>query len=904
MTTFHLRTLGGLSLHPGSPEEPPVLGASKPLAVLAYLALAPGRSARRSHLSELLWPGLPRRKARRALRQALYYLTKQAGTELWRADDGTVALAAEKLEVDAWALDRALEEERWADAAELYGGPFLAGFEGKGGTEFDHWAEAQHERLWAGVRAARHQLIEEALSGEGPEDADRAVRHARRCVELNPLDERAQEALVRAHLAAGDGVEAFRAYEAYRALLEAELGEEPGPELASRAAELRETLFDRRAEPEGAPVPPPSVPLSSLADDPALARPHRTGKARRRRYPWRSLAWVGTAAVLAAVLAGLGWRGVGGEVRAREATNASAEASADLLVTRAGGGVRGERGDSALRIRVGGEGPAAVTPVALPPRRGVIAPDGKRLAIWVQGPHGTDLAVRQGDGKLRRLTSGPADEWPQAWSPDGRRILYQYGDRRHGDSLFTTHLAVADAATGEVRRFPVAHPARADSQAVWSPTGTAVAFTGTEDGEAEVYVADADGRRGTDVSRAHGPDRHPAWSPGGRWLAFASRREGSWDIWLVRPDGTGLSRLTFSPEDETSPAWLSRREVAYVAERGGARDLWAVDVTTRSARRLTRRGDLERVRDVGRPGARTGVDRVEIKPRWKTLSPGQRVDFEARVLDAAGRRVPPAAARLRWRSSDTSVVRIDGEGRARAAAPGEAVLTVSAGGWRADTLRVASRELTERPRPVLLSEDWTGGIGPGRWIPAGDPRPEVVRGEGPSGAAFLNDGDENYDSGVLSRKPVPLQDGVSLEWWARLPFTGRHFQDLIVGLTTDSVPRLDGAAPPHAGVLHFAAAGVPRRVGVGTAMGGARRHEVPLPDDPAAWHRYGLELRPDGSVLYLLDGRLVWRSRPGFVGRIPDEARLVVGGRSLGTRVLAGPVTAWRGARWALAGGP
>ncbi|HKK08399.1 MAG TPA: BTAD domain-containing putative transcriptional regulator, partial [Gemmatimonadota bacterium] len=620
MTTFHLRTLGGLSLHPGSPEEPPVLGASKQLAVLAYLALAPGRSARRSHLSELLWPGLPRRKARRALRQALYYLTKQAGTELWRADDGTVALAAEKLEVDAWALDRALEEERWADAAELYGGPFLAGFEGKGGTEFDHWAEAQHERLWAGVRAACHALIEEALSGEGPEDAARAVRFARRCVELNPLDERAQEALVRAHLAAGDRVEAFRAYEAYRSLLRTELGEEPGPELASRTAELRETLFDRRAEPEGAPVPPPAVPLAYPSSDP---EPSRSAEVLKRRYPWRSLAWVGTAAVLAAVVAGLGWMGADGEVRAREAAAGASGPPADLLVTRAGGGVRSERGDSALRIRAAGEGPAAVTPMALPRRRGVVSPDGRRVALTVRGPHGTDVGVREGGGKTRRLTSAAPDEWPQAWSPDGRRILYQYGDRRHGDSLFTTHLAVADAATGEVRRFPVAHPARADSQAVWSPTGTAVAFTGTEDGEAEVYAADADGRRETDVSRAQGPDRHPAWSPGGRWLAFASRRDGSWDIWLVRPDGTGLSRLTFSPEDETSPAWLSRREVAYVAERGGARDLWAVDVTTRSAHRLTTRGDLARVRDVGRPGARTRVDRVELEPRWKTVSPGQ-----------------------------------------------------------------------------------------------------------------------------------------------------------------------------------------------------------------------------------------------------------------------------------------
>ena len=602
-----------------------------------------------------------------------------------------------------------------------------------------------------------------------------------------------------------------------------------------------------------------------------------------------------------ALLVGVTWAGTGSEARAREA-GAADGASAQLVVARTGSNPRGESHDSALLVRPRPEGAADVSGFRVEDWHALASPDGKRQVVELHDAHGMDLAVREGDGEPRRLTRDPADEWPMDWAPDSRRLVYRYSDRRNGDSLYVTHLAVVDAVGGEVLRFPVTHPARADSQAVWSPAGTAVAFTGSEDGRSDVWVADADGRRETDVSGDPAPDGHPAWSPDGRWLAFASRRGGSWDVWLVRPDGTGLSRLTFSPEDETSPAWISGREVAYVADRGGSRDLWAVDVTSRKVRRLTSRGDVARVRSVRRPDARGRVARVQVEPRFRAVSPGQRIGLQAEVVDARGRPVPPGAARVRWRSSDPAVVRVGPDGGAEVLSEGEAVLTASAGGWKADTLRVVSRALAELPRLVLLAEDWRSGIDPGRWIPAGAPPSEVVRGEGPSGAAFLNNGDENYKSGVFTRRELPLEDGLSVAWWARLPFAGRNYQNLLVGLTTGTEPRPGHGGPPHPDVLLFAASALPARHHVSTHHPTSRDAGVPLPADPEAWHRYGLELRPDGSVLYLVDGRLRWRSPPGFVDRVPDRARLEVAGGSLRARILAGPVTVWRGQRWTIPG--
>ena len=72
-TMIELRTLGGLDLHDAQGRELRViLAASKPAALLTYLAIATPRGFhRRDTLLALLWPELDQEHARAALRQAL-----------------------------------------------------------------------------------------------------------------------------------------------------------------------------------------------------------------------------------------------------------------------------------------------------------------------------------------------------------------------------------------------------------------------------------------------------------------------------------------------------------------------------------------------------------------------------------------------------------------------------------------------------------------------------------------------------------------------------------------------------------------------------------------------------------------------------------------------------------------
>ena len=78
---LELRTLGVAALCTNRGDQL-LLAAGKPFALLAYLALAPGRRASRESLLDLLWSDLDRERGRRALRQTLFNLRRVIGDDV------------------------------------------------------------------------------------------------------------------------------------------------------------------------------------------------------------------------------------------------------------------------------------------------------------------------------------------------------------------------------------------------------------------------------------------------------------------------------------------------------------------------------------------------------------------------------------------------------------------------------------------------------------------------------------------------------------------------------------------------------------------------------------------------------------------------------------------------------
>jgi TolB protein len=141
--------------------------------------------------------------------------------------------------------------------------------------------------------------------------------------------------------------------------------------------------------------------------------------------------------------------------------------------------------------------------------------------------------------------------------------------------------------------------ARGDVQTpAWSPDGRKLAFVSERDGNAEIYVMNADGSEQENLTRQPSSDSHPSWSPDGGKLAFVSRRDGNSEIYVMNADGSGLRNLTRTPSADRDPAWSpDGRAIAFVQEcmprpgdprwRCGATYLYVVNADGSGLRRLT-----------------------------------------------------------------------------------------------------------------------------------------------------------------------------------------------------------------------------------------------------------------------------------------------------------------------------
>jgi TolB protein len=98
--------------------------------------------------------------------------------------------------------------------------------------------------------------------------------------------------------------------------------------------------------------------------------------------------------------------------------------------------------------------------------------------------------------------------------------------------------------------------ARGDVQTpAWSPDGRKLAFVSERDGNAEIYVMNADGSEQENLTRQPATDSHPSWSADGRRIAFVSRRDGNSEIYVMNADGSGPRNLTRTPFYDRDPAW-------------------------------------------------------------------------------------------------------------------------------------------------------------------------------------------------------------------------------------------------------------------------------------------------------------------------------------------------------------
>jgi uncharacterized protein YjdB len=123
----------------------------------------------------------------------------------------------------------------------------------------------------------------------------------------------------------------------------------------------------------------------------------------------------------------------------------------------------------------------------------------------------------------------------------------------------------------------------------FSPDGSRIAFVSQRDGNAEIYLMNADGTGTTRVTNDPLTDGRPAFTPDGHTIVFhSSRTAAKQQIWAVNMDGTGLAQLTRDSVNSSPSVSPDGQIIAYVSTRNKDGDIWLMGRDGSNQRQFTR----------------------------------------------------------------------------------------------------------------------------------------------------------------------------------------------------------------------------------------------------------------------------------------------------------------------------
>jgi TolB protein len=207
--------------------------------------------------------------------------------------------------------------------------------------------------------------------------------------------------------------------------------------------------------------------------------------------------------------------------------------------------------------------------------------------------------ARGSEAVLAKDYRGPKSELRQlvhAWA--GEVVRYFTNE----DNFFTSQIAFSSSAGKGRRDLWVmdwdgagAHPVTKSSQNIlptWSPSGDGLAFTSFLAGKPDLYLMAPSGGKPRVLSARPGLNMGASFSPDGSKVAVTLSQDGNSEIYLLdAKTGAVLKRLTHSPFIDTSPSFSpDGSRIAFVSDRHGSPQIWIMAADGSGQTRVTHRG--------------------------------------------------------------------------------------------------------------------------------------------------------------------------------------------------------------------------------------------------------------------------------------------------------------------------
>jgi Tol biopolymer transport system component/DNA-binding winged helix-turn-helix (wHTH) protein len=218
------------------------------------------------------------------------------------------------------------------------------------------------------------------------------------------------------------------------------------------------------------------------------------------------------------------------------------------------------------------------------PQLGSLSADG-RLLVYTQNIENWPSAIWRADlsqagGQVlqqRAIVSNASNNDSAQLSPDGREIVFASEPSGLGGEIWKATADGTDAISltslGGVAGSP--H---------WSPDGRRIAFDYRPGNRSQIYVMDADGRNTHVISSSDFNEVVPRWSVDGKSLFFASNRTGNYQIWKREIASGKETQLTRRGGFAASQSFDGK--VLYYSKFDGA-GLWSIPMDGGEERRVT-----------------------------------------------------------------------------------------------------------------------------------------------------------------------------------------------------------------------------------------------------------------------------------------------------------------------------
>jgi Tol biopolymer transport system component len=218
----------------------------------------------------------------------------------------------------------------------------------------------------------------------------------------------------------------------------------------------------------------------------------------------------------------------------------------------------------------------------------------------VNNPEGdSEIFAMKPDGKvIEQITFNSTPDFGPAWPAEGDGVRIAYTGTHDGNS----EIYMRDQGGSFIVTLRLTNNAANDTDAAFSPDGEQIAFLSDRGGNQDIYVMDAkdsdndgNGDNLTRLTDNAAFDGDPAWSPDGNLIAFTSHRDGGTSqIYVMNAGGADEVNVSNTQADDFQPNWSpDGTKIAFTSTREGFDTIFMMNPDGSGATRLTKRAPLD-----------------------------------------------------------------------------------------------------------------------------------------------------------------------------------------------------------------------------------------------------------------------------------------------------------------------